>query len=49
VGDPDRGERDADGGYANVEVHYPDPELIAMFHNEWQHKLIAYTEEADRG
>ena len=32
---PDRGIDYADGGIANLDVHYPDPERIAAIHAEW--------------
>lgn len=31
----DRGERYADGGFATVDVFYPDPARIAQCHAEW--------------
>jgi hypothetical protein len=31
----DRGESYADGGFANQQVHYPDPAVIAFYHSIW--------------
>lgn len=43
----DRGEHYADGGFAAVAVHYPDPARIAAIHAEWEMKSLRLLVDLD--